>query len=264
MYGKLHDQIFNSSIMETDLEIRYVWFCLIALADKEGFVDYTIEAIARRINLEADKVQEAIEKLCQPDPSSRSDDEGGKRLIPIRQSFGWKLTNYAYYRDLISQEERREYMRNYMKNYRSKQGVNKSKQPLTELTHTDTDVDTDADAKDSKASAKKPRSPRLSDDEWLKTIRNNKAYSHIDLDSELSKMDAWLSTRPGRVKTRRFIVNWLNKIEKPMGAKNGYKTRHQRNLENIRDFAEQHGCNDVLEGGGDTQRPLPAHGVGKR
>ena len=29
-------------------------------------------------------------------------------------------------------------------------------------------------------------------------------------------MDAWLLTHRGRKKTRRFVVNWLNKIDKPM------------------------------------------------
>jgi hypothetical protein len=28
-------------------------------------------------------------------------------------------------------------------------------------------------------------------------------------------MDAWLLIKPERKKTRKFIVNWLNKIEKP-------------------------------------------------
>ena len=29
-------------------------------------------------------------------------------------------------------------------------------------------------------------------------------------------MDAWLLAHKGRKKTRRFVVNWLNKIEKPL------------------------------------------------
>lgn len=55
----------------------------------------------------------------------------------------------------------------------------------------------------------------LSDDEFVSSLETNPAYRHIDVQVELAKMDAWLSTRPRRQKTRRFIVNWLNKIEKP-------------------------------------------------
>ena len=29
-------------------------------------------------------------------------------------------------------------------------------------------------------------------------------------------MDAWLLAHPGRQKTKRFVVGWLNKIEKPL------------------------------------------------
>jgi hypothetical protein len=29
-------------------------------------------------------------------------------------------------------------------------------------------------------------------------------------------MDAWLLARPGRKKTRQFVINWLNKVEVPL------------------------------------------------
>ena len=54
--------------------------------------------------------------------------------------------------------------------------------------------------------------------EFLEALKTNPAYSHVDINTELGKIDAWLSAHPGRKKTRRFVVNWLNKIEKPLGA----------------------------------------------
>lgn len=57
---------------------------------------------------------------------------------------------------------------------------------------------------------------RLSDFEFLESLKSNPAYRGINLEAEFGKMDAWLSTKPGRKKTRRFIVNWLNKIERPV------------------------------------------------
>ena len=50
--------------------------------------------------------------------------------------------------------------------------------------------------------------------DFLTAIKNNPAYKGIDIDSELSKMDAWLLTKPGRKKTKQFVVNWLNRIDK--------------------------------------------------
>jgi hypothetical protein len=61
-----------------------------------------------------------------------------------------------------------------------------------------------------------PKAQRLTDEEWLLGLKKNPAYQHIDLPVELGKMDAWLLTHPGRKKSRQFVVNWLNKIEKPM------------------------------------------------
>lgn len=52
--------------------------------------------------------------------------------------------------------------------------------------------------------------------DFLKAIRGNPSYSHIDITAELGRMDAWLLAHPGRKKTKRFIVNWLNKIEAPL------------------------------------------------
>lgn len=54
--------------------------------------------------------------------------------------------------------------------------------------------------------------------DFLTTLKTNPAYKGIDIDTELAKMDAWLSAHKGRQKTKRFIINWLNKIEAPLGA----------------------------------------------
>ena len=52
--------------------------------------------------------------------------------------------------------------------------------------------------------------------DFLKSLKENNAYKHINIDSELGKMDAWLSAHPGRQKNKKFVVNWLNKIEPPL------------------------------------------------
>lgn len=58
----------------------------------------------------------------------------------------------------------------------------------------------------------------LSDEDFIKNLKANPVYKHIDLDTEFGKMDAWLAVRPGRKKTQRFIINWLNKIDKPVNT----------------------------------------------
>lgn len=58
----------------------------------------------------------------------------------------------------------------------------------------------------------------LSDEDFLKNLQ--KTYTWVDINQELIRMDGWLLTHPGRKKTRRFIVNWLNKVEKPYEQQN--------------------------------------------
>ena len=64
----------------------------------------------------------------------------------------------------------------------------------------------------------KSRAPRLTDEEWMERLKNAPAYSHVDFTAELSKMDMWLFDHPGRKKTRKFILNWINKIDKPIAT----------------------------------------------
>jgi hypothetical protein len=59
-------------------------------------------------------------------------------------------------------------------------------------------------------------SHKLSDAEWLAEIKQH--YPGIMVDAELRKMEAWLSARPNKQKTRRFIVNWLNRVETPVST----------------------------------------------
>jgi uncharacterized protein YdaU (DUF1376 family) len=51
----------------------------------------------------------------------------------------------------------------------------------------------------------------LLDEEFWAEMRRH--YPEIDVDAESRKMDAWLLARPGRKKTRQFVINWLNKVE---------------------------------------------------
>ncbi len=59
------------------------------------------------------------------------------------------------------------------------------------------------------------KAPTLSMDEFVAELKANPGYKGIDIDRELSRMDAWFQTPRGRgrKKTHGFILNWLNKAE---------------------------------------------------
>lgn len=101
---------------------------MIVLADKDGIVDMTADAISRETTIPLKIITKGIEALEQPDPESRSPDEEGRRIVLLSEgrSWGWKIVNYDYYRKLRNEEERREYHRQYYRENRSKSATKKN------------------------------------------------------------------------------------------------------------------------------------------
>ena len=73
--------------------------------------------------------------------------------------------------------------------------------------------------KESKESKVSKVSKVVSESDFLASLKINPAYQYIDLEQEYGKMDAWLLAHKGRKKTKKFVVNWLNKIEVPLSTK---------------------------------------------
>jgi hypothetical protein len=67
---------------------------------------------------------------------------------------------------------------------------------------------------------KKSDTPQAQHSTFLETLKTNPAYKHINFDIEIAKMQAWLSLprNKGRQLTDRFILNWLNKVDKPVSV----------------------------------------------
>lgn len=123
MFVKTFDQIFDSSIA-ANYEVRHIFMDLLVLADSDGCVDMTYDAIARRTNVPAELVVNAIRQLMEPDPESRSPAEHGARLTPLdrHRKWGWKIVNYPHYRNLRTEEEKRTYWRDRQQASRARRG----------------------------------------------------------------------------------------------------------------------------------------------
>lgn len=65
------------------------------------------------------RIQQAVDFLCSPDPNSTTPDEGGRRLIKIGQ-FDYRVVNAAKYLAIRNEEERREANRVRQANHRAK------------------------------------------------------------------------------------------------------------------------------------------------
>ncbi len=121
MFAKIFEQIFDSSIAE-DYNCRRMFIDLLVLADPDGVVDMTPEAISRRTNVPMDEVKRYIQELQQPDSRSRSSLEEGKRLVKIsdERDWGWQIVNYEHYRRIKDEESRRSYFREAQRKRREK------------------------------------------------------------------------------------------------------------------------------------------------
>src|SRR5580698_1301857 len=69
MYARVFTQILDSSISRNYLT-RLVFMDCLLLADGDGILDITADAIARRTNIPLDIVLEAIKNLSEVDPDS--------------------------------------------------------------------------------------------------------------------------------------------------------------------------------------------------
>ena len=121
VFAKIFAQIFDSSIAG-DYVVRHVFMDLLVLADRDGVVDMTLDAISRRTNVPEEMVAHAIKELMKPDRKSRSHQVDGCRIIAIdsHRDWGWQIVNYEHYRNIKDEEARRTYFRDKQRAHRAK------------------------------------------------------------------------------------------------------------------------------------------------
>ena len=131
--------------------------------------------------------------------------------VTIHEDGTIKIANWSKYQ---TEYERQRPYRRGLQGKVTKKGYS---QKLQGDTDTDTDTEVDEDKKKKNGPARKPHGARLPDEDFIRLLKESPAYKGIDIDRELAKMDVWIVNHPGRKKTRRFIVNWLNKTDPSMG-----------------------------------------------
>lgn len=121
MYGKIFASMYDGTLCtKGPWEALVTFQQLIVLAEKDGSIDMTPEAISRRTTIPLAVIKTGLAALAHDDPESRSPAEDGRRimLLSAGRAWGWRIVNYAKYRAIRTAEERREYMRQYMQEYR--------------------------------------------------------------------------------------------------------------------------------------------------
>lgn len=160
MYGKIFEQIYDGTLRNDHLT-RLVFMDMIVLADKDGIVDMTQDALSARTNVPLEIILDAIKKLEQPDSRSRSKKDDGARikLIDDHRDWGWEIVNYEYYLKKGSYEHKKKQDRERIaKKRKENKGVamcRKESHPVVNVAHIDIDKDIDKDIKKKKYNKKK-------------------------------------------------------------------------------------------------------------
>lgn len=118
-FTKLFSSIVTSSIWQESNETRIVWVTLLALADKNGEVWASVGGLAHAAGISRDDCLKSLKVLLNPDPDSRSKENGGRRIKEI--DGGWQLLNYLKYREMGRNEDRTEYFREQKRRKRAEQ-----------------------------------------------------------------------------------------------------------------------------------------------
>ena len=233
MYAKVFSQIFDSSIA-VDHEVRHVFMDLLVLADAEGVVDMTVDAIARRTNTPIEMVARALEVLASPDPSSRSPDEDGRRLrlVDSHRDWGWLIVNYEHYREIRDEEGRRKYFRDYQRQRRAmKRGespcqqvstpVKDSSTLLNGITHAEAEAEEKEEAKAKKKREGRFAPPALSEVKLaaaktgLSDLEAEKFHAHYE-------SNGWTQGRGKPIKSwRAALTGWKLRAAEYAAQRNG-------------------------------------------
>jgi len=144
VYTKLYKSIFDGSLYG-QFEAITTFMAMLALANYHGEVDASPERIAGSLGCKLDFVERGIKSLEAPDKRSRTPDEDGRRILRLKNEdgkdrpFGWLIVNYAKYRAIRNEEERRTYKREWDRAHRSRNPTNPTR-PDRKPTHTDTEL----------------------------------------------------------------------------------------------------------------------------
>lgn len=111
MYGKHFESMYTGSLRGAGAHVFAVMGYIVAHQKPPDFcVELNPELVAFLLGEPIERINEAIEKLCAPDPKSRNDKEDGRRIVRIG-AFLYRVVNGPHYYALRSQEEKRAYWR---------------------------------------------------------------------------------------------------------------------------------------------------------
>jgi len=219
MYGKIFQEIFHSTVADFNGDTIYTFMAMITLSDDDGYINYSVTALARTLRKDISIIEEAIKNLTAPDPESGTPDHDGRRIIPISEltngenNRGWWVVNKCKYKALASREDRKDQNRASKQRQRKKEksaGVSNGQHKSAMSAYTDTDTDTDT--KDSTS-----RKLKFTDEDTATAVYIFRKIRDLNLDHKEPNLKKWgndirlMRERDGReVSEIRSLFDWAN------------------------------------------------------
>lgn len=207
---------------------RGIWIDILSLMWREeprtGTLEYTMAGWCKRLRCSDAELRTAVvemeaENVCK---ILKDESKDSVRFISRR---------------MHREEKQRKANRLYVRSYRRRNACNgdvtdlsgERKGDISEVI--DQKSESEEEEKKSDRVSRK-RSPPLTDEEWIESLKTNPAYAHVDFVLEFGKMDAWqsLPENQHRKRTRQFILNWIGKVPRPVVMKtlNGKQSCQER------------------------------------
>ncbi len=179
MYGKFFSSTYTGSMFGAGSDVFAVWGYVIAHTQK-GQVELNPKLLSAIIGSPETNIRKAIEKLCKPDPLSRSKIEDGKRLIREGE-YAYKVPTYFTYRRIRDEDDRRAYNRLKKAEQRARDKVNHSQGvsicESNMSAQAEAEAETETETERSKA---KPTSSREQSNEQPKAADDNEQPKAAD------------------------------------------------------------------------------------
>lgn len=117
-FTKLFSGLVHSTVWREEMHVKVLWITMLALTDRNGHVAASLPGLADAARITLEQAQDGLARLSAPDPYSRTKLYEGRRVEEI--DGGWKILNYAKYRELRNKDERRLSNREAVARHRSK------------------------------------------------------------------------------------------------------------------------------------------------
>ena len=122
MFGKIYESTFTGSMFGGGAALFAVWAYVVANTKPDNMVELNPTMLAAIIGSSVESVEDAIARLCAPDPQSRTKHLDGRRLLP-KGEFIYFVINAQKYRSLPNDKERREYFKEKQRESRERKRV---------------------------------------------------------------------------------------------------------------------------------------------